>query len=412
MFFLIGLAFRNVGRNRRRSVLAFISVAISLAVIVFAQGFVDGFVQSYVKNATKDDAGHIRIAKKTFEQRSRFLPVAYNVDNPDSIDAILRRDPAVAVDIALVTSRISFGVLLSSGGLNKSAMALAGNPEKEKSLLMLQRSILPGGRYLAGPRELIMGSAMAGSLHFRVGDTVKVMTTASDYSLNLRKFVIVGLFSTGLNVFDDMMFQIGLTDAQDLLKMGNSVQQIIIMLKNYHDADAVAARIRSDLPDTSLSVSPWTRIGDTYATVTLVTAIYGWFYVIIALLGAFIISNIMMMAVLERRKEIGILKSMGFTRGEILMMFLAEGVSLGFIGSLAGVAVGGLAVAFFHAHGLDLTAFMSKINVPLDNVLYPSVGISNLSYSVLLGTVLAALVSVAPARQAAGMKVVDAIKSV
>ncbi|HMD68028.1 MAG TPA: FtsX-like permease family protein [Chitinivibrionales bacterium] len=412
MFSLIRLAFRNVGRNRRRSILAFVSVAISLTVIVFAQGFVNGFVQSFVKNATKNDAGHIRIAAKKFEERSRFFPVSYTVANPDSVIRAIERDPAVSREIALVTPRITFGVLLSNGGLNKSALALAGDPEKEKELLLLQKSILPGGRYLSGPRDLIMGSAMAKSLRFRVGDTVRVMTSGSDYALHLKKFVVAGLFSTGMNVFDDMMFQIGMSDAQELLRTGNAAQQIIIMLKDYRNADRVAAGIRSGISDTSMSVTSWTRVGDTYTTVLLVTRIYGWIYVIIALLGAFIISNIMMMAVLERRKEIGILKAMGFRRSEVLVMFLAEGMMLGFVGSLAGVALGGAAVAIFHACGLDLTAYMSRISVPLDNVLYPAVGLANILYSVGLGTVLAALVSVAPARQAAGMNVVDAIKSV
>jgi putative ABC transport system permease protein len=381
-------------------------------VIVFAQGFVAGFVQSIVKNATKNDAGHIRIATKKFEERSRFFPVSYNVRKPDSLMAALARDPTLSRDIALVTPRITFGVLLSNGGLNKSALALAGDPEKERQLLLLQRSIAPGGRYLRGPRDLIMGSALAKALRFRVGDTVRVMTSGSDFALHLKKFVVTGLFTTGMNVFDDMMFQIGLADAQDLLRTGDAVQQIVIMLKNYRKAETAAARIRSDISDTSISVTPWTRVGDTYATVLLVTRIYDWIYVVIALLGAFIISNIMMMAVLERRREIGILKSMGFRKGQVMLMFLTEGVALGLVGSLAGAALGCGITAFFHVQGLDLTTFMSRINVPLDNVLYPTIGASNVVYSVALGTILAAFVSVAPARQASRMNAVDAIKSV
>jgi putative ABC transport system permease protein len=408
MLSLIRLALRNVGRNRRRSLLAIVSVAISLTVIVFAQGFIEGFVASFVKNATKNDAGHIRIAAKKFEERCRFFPVSYNIANPDSIITSIERDP----DIALITPRVSFGVLLSNGSNNRSAIALAGDPVKEERLLYLQKSILPPGRYLSGRRELIMGSALAKSLHYRMGDTVRVMTSGSDYALHLKKFVIVGLFATGLNVFDDMMFQIGINDARDLLAMGNADQQIIIMLNDYRKADKVAARIRTLIPDTSISVTPWTRIGDTYTTVDLVGKIYNWIYAIIALLGAFIISNIMTMAVLERRKEIGILKSMGFTRREVLIMFLTEGMVLGFAGSLAGTALGAGLSMFFHVHGIDLTVYMSRISIPLDNVIYTSLGVSSLVYSILLGTVLAALVSVPPARQAARMNVVDAIKSV
>jgi putative ABC transport system permease protein len=412
MLSLFRLALRNVGRNRRRSVLAIVSVAISLTVIVFAQGFIAGFVASFVKNATKNDAGHIRISAKKFEERCRFFPVSYNVVNPDSIIGAIRRDPAIASDIALITPRVSFGVLLSNGGNNRSAVALAGDPAKEKNLLYLQKSIIPPGRYISGRRDLIMGCALAKSLHFRMSDTVRVMTSGSDYALHLRKFAVVGLFSTGLNVFDDMMFQIGIDDARELLAMGSDDQQIIIMLNDYRRADNVAARIRALIPDTSISVTPWTKIGDTYTTVDLVGRIYNWIYAIIALLGAFIISNIMTMAVMERRKEIGILKSMGFTRREVLIMFLAEGMALGFVGSLAGTALGAGLVALFHVHGIDLTAYMSRMSIPLDNVIYTTLSASNLVYSILLGTVLAALVSVPPARQAARMNVVDAIKSV
>jgi putative ABC transport system permease protein len=412
MFALIRLALRNVGRNRRRSLLAIVSVAISLTVIVFAQGFIAGFVASFVKNATKNDAGHVRIAAKRFEERCRFLPVSYTVANPDSIIAAIGHDPAIASDIALVTPRISFGVLLSNGNNNRSAIALAGDPAKEKNLLYLQKSIMPPGRYISGKRDLIMGSALAKSLHYRLGDTVRVMTSGSDYALHLRKFAVVGLFSTGLNVFDDMMFQIGIDDARELLAMGNTDQQIIIMLNDYRRADKVAARIRVLIPDTSISVTPWTKIGDTYTTVDIVERIYNWIYAIIALLGAFIISNIMTMAVMERRKEIGILKSMGFTKREVLVMFLAEGMVLGFAGSLGGTAIGAGLSAFFHVHGIDLTVYMSRINIPLDNVIYTMLSVSSVVYSILLGTVLAALVSLAPARQAAGMNVVDAIKSV
>lgn len=257
-----------------------------------------------------------------------------------------------------------------------------------------------------------MGSALASSLHYRVGDTVRVMTSGSDYALHLRKFVITGLFATGLNVFDDMMFQVNIDDARDLLAMGNAAQQIIIMLNDYRKADKVAAEIRRSIPDTSISVTPWTKIGDTYTTVVLVQRVYGWIYIIIALLGAFIISNIMMMVVMERRKEIGILKSMGFTRREILVMFLFEGMALGFVGSLSGAALGSGLVAFFHVHGLDLTTYMSRMNIPLDNVIYTTLSGGSLVYSIILGTVLSAFVSIAPARQAAGMNVVDSIKSV
>jgi len=318
MLYLMKLALRNVGRNRRRSLLACISVGISLMVIVFLQGWMSGIMESFVKNSTKNDTGHLRIAAKKFEEKYRFLPVTDNVRDPKKIIAAIENDKRIAGKIALITERISFGVLLSRGPNAKSAVALAGDPEKEKRLLLLQKSIVPGGRYLEGPRELIMGSSLAKSLKYLVGDTVRVMTSGSDWALHLKKFVVVGFFKTGLLGLDDMVFQIRLDDARDLLRMEDEAQQIVIMLRDYREADNVAEYLRAKISDTTLSVTPWTKIGDTYATIRLIGNVYNWIFVIIALLGAFIISNIMMMVVMERRKEIGILKSMGVTKFEVL----------------------------------------------------------------------------------------------
>jgi putative ABC transport system permease protein len=412
MFSVIRLAIRNVGRNRRRSILAFVSVAISLTVIVFAQGFIGGFVASYVGNATRNDAGHVRIAAKKFEERSRFFPVTYPVKNPDSIIATLQRDPLVAREIALSAQRITFGVLLSKGNATKSAIAMAGEPAKEDRLFDIRKSLLPGSRSLAAPRDMVMGADLARELAYRLGDTVRVMTSGADYALHLKKFVLTGVFKTGLKLYDDALFRIGISDARDLLRMGDATQQIIFMLHDYTKAGAAAARMRARVADTSIAVTPWTAVGDTYRSVLLVTRIYNIIYIVIALLGAFIISNIMMMVVLERRREIGILTAMGFKRGEILAMFLVEGMTLVFVGSAAGVLLGWALVAFFHTHGIDLTMYMSKISLPLDNVIYTRLSAANVVYSLVLGTALAALVSLAPARQAAGMNAVDAIKSV
>ena len=412
MLYLMKLALRNVGRNRRRSLLACISVGISLMVIVFLQGWMSGIMESFVKNSTKNDTGHLRIATKKFEEKYRFLPVTDNVRDPQKIIAMIENDKRIAGKIALITERISFGVLLSRGPNAKSAMALAGDPEKEKRLLLLQKSIVPGGRYIEGPRELIMGSSLAKSLKYRVGDTVRVMTSGSDWALHLKKFVVVGLFKTGLLGLDDMVFQIRLDDARDLLRMEDEAQQVVVMLRDYREADNVAGYLRAKISDTTLSVTSWTKIGDTYATIRLIGNVYNWIFVIIALLGAFIISNIMMMVVMERRKEIGILKSMGVSGREVLFMFLTEGALLGFAGSLAGAVLGFAFVVALHFHGIDMTAFMSRVDLPLDNVIYPRLSIVNLVKSIGLGVILAAGVSLLPARQAARMNAVDAIKSV
>jgi putative ABC transport system permease protein len=412
MYYLIAMAMRNIRRNKRRSLLAVISVTLAIAFIVCLQGMLGGFMGSIVKNYTKNETGHIRITTKAFQEKYRFMPVTENIRDPQSIIAAIRGDRQLSSHLATITERITFGVLLSKAGNNKTALAMAGDPTVEEHLLMLNKSILPGGRYIRHERETIIGARIAQTLGYSVGDTIKVMAQGSDYALNMRKFVIVGIFNTGIKMLDDAVFQVPLSDARQLLRTGTATQQIIIMLDNYKAAEKTAAAIETLLSNKDLAVTPWNRIGDYGKIVQFSSSIYSMIYLAVALLGAFIIGNIMMMVVLERRREIGVLKSMGFKRSETLTLFVFEGITLGLVGSVAGTILGAAISLVFHFHGIDFTKALSSVAMPIDNVLYFTVSAGGLVQAIVIGTIVSALVSMVPSWQAARMNAVDAIKSV
>lgn len=412
MHYLITMALRNTRRNTRRSLLAILSLTLVIMFIVCIQGFTGGLLGSIVKNYTKNETGHIRITTATFQEKYRFKPVTENIKNPAAIIAAIRNNPQIAQHLAVITERISCGVLLSHNGNTASAYALAGDPVVEEQLLLLNRALLPGGRYLLHERETIIGAGIAKKLGYTVGDTLAVMTPGSDYALHLRKLTIVGIFASGLSMLDDGVFQISLTDAKALLRMHDATQQIIIMLDRYKRAEQVANEITALLHDTSLAVTPWSAIGDYGRMVQYTGAIYTLIYFVVALLGAFIIGNIMMMVVLERRHEIGLLKSMGLRKGEVLVLFITEGLTLGTIGSVLGIIVGLGISLIFHFHGIDFTKALGSVTMPLDNVIYFTIRGSGVLQAFIIGTVVSVLVSLLPAWQAARMHPVAAIKSV
>ncbi len=412
MSFIQKFAFRNVGRNKRRSILAVISVTLSIMLIVFLQGFVGGFLDNLVHNYTKNETGHIRIATNQFEEKAKFNPVTENIKDPDRILQTISQNEEINKNIRIMTKRIVFGVLLSHDGNNKAALAYAGDPKKEKELLMLNNSILPGGRYIENENETIIGKQLAEDLNYELGDEINVLTQGSDYALHLKKFKIVGLFETGLGMYDEKLFQIPLISAQELLRMPGETQQIIIMLNNYHDSDMVAEQIDNLLMDNEIAVSPWSKIGTYYFYVEMAAQIYGWYYIVIAFLGAFIIANIMMMVVLERRKEIGIIKSLGFSNKQVLSMFVFEGMILGFIGSIIGSLIGVGIVTILHYHGLDFSKMLSSIDMPLSSIVYFRLNVLNIVTAILLGTVVSTVISFIPSRRAEKMKIVDSLKSV
>lgn len=416
MRFLIDMAWRNIGRNRRRSFLAIISVTIAILCIVMMQGMVAGILDSLVRNYTRNETGHIRIATRSFENRLRFMPVDQYVQNPDEIVAKLKADPAIAAQIETIASRIRFGVLMSHDGNNKSALGLAGDPAVEKDLLLLDRSIQEG-HPLQAERELVMGAELAKALKYNIGDTVSVMGNGSDYALHLRKFTLVGTFKTGVQALDSKAFMIGISDAQHLLRMETGTQQLIVMLKDHAQSEAVASQIQALLGPTSeeptaVIATPWTKIGDTYNLIKLSDNLYGMIFTIIASLGAIIIANIMMMVVMERRKEIGILRAIGLKQREVLMLFLFEGTFLGMIGSVVGATIGMLFNVYFHAKGIDFSTMNMSGTMPIDNIVHFSANPMTWVRSVALGMLIASIISLIPSRRAAQLRIVEAIKSV
>lgn len=410
------LAVRNIWRNTRRSLLAASSVALAVALMVFFQAMIDGWLDSIVKNTTRSETGHIQIISKDFEKKEEFLPVDRNIQKPEEIMNTIRTDEELSSQLAMITQRIRFGVLLENQGKNVRAMAIAGESEKEKDLLMLHSSIVEG-RYLQEERDLIIGQGLAERLDYSLGDEVKVVTQGSMSALRLRKFTLVGIFKTGVRQMDESFFQISLEDGKALLRMEEEVQQMVIMLDDYRLAEELAARVRTLLEDESnfngesLVVRPWSDIGGIANMINLIRVIFNVMNIAIGLLGAIIITNVMMMVVLERKKEIGIMKSLGMTRGSILSIFLLEGIGLGVLGSLAGILLGALINIPFITLGMDLSAYAAELNFPMDRIIKSKMDPAMMVIIFFIGTVVSGLVSYLPSRRAARMNAVDAIRS-
>ena len=411
---IIPFATRNLLRNKRRSALAATSVFLSILMIIVLQGFTNGFLDSMVRNYIKNETGHINIATVGYRERTRFMPVDEFIENSPALAESIRAAVAAKDPGAIVAERIRFGVLLSSESGTKEAMAIAGDPDVERKLLMLDTRIVPGGAYMNSAGETIVGETLADDLGLKVGDTLKVVTQKADGGLGFRKLRISGLFKTGVNSLDGMVFQMSLQDARMLLGMDNGAQQISVTLSGMREVAAMTRLVQGIVDaqgNGKLSVLPWTSIGEYPKMIQLMNIVYYWIFLIVALLGSFIIANVMTMVILERKREIGILMSMGMPRGKILNLFLAEGTMLGLIGSLAGTAIGVGLIMILARKGFDMTSAMAGFSWPLDNVIYPSVTPGTVFMGIVMGTAVSAAISYLPSRRAARMAPVDAIRS-
>lgn len=415
MNWIMDMALRNIRRNTRRTVLAAASIALSVMLMTFLAGFVAGVLDNMVKNLTKNETGHVRVIATGYYQRERFRPIDELVPDPDAVMRAIEGIEKLPGGLATATDRIMFGTLLSNGPNTKAAVGFAGDAAKEAQLFDLDRS-LTDGRYIDGPGQVIIGAGLADDLGFGVGDTVRVVSTGADYALHLKRFTIVGLFGTGLSQLDESFFQLPVADAQDFLRTGGGSQQVLVMLNDYRKADQAAEAIRAALagvPGTEgIVVQAWTEVGDFPRLIRMMEGIYRYIFIVIAFLGAFIITNILMMVVLERRKEIGILKALGLRRRDVLGLFLAEGALMGAIGSGIGAALGMGLCWVSSKVGLDFSSAMSSVNFPMDPVFYSRFNLADGALMFALGFLVSVVMSITPSRRAATMNAVDAIKSV
>lgn len=412
---VFSMAIRNLQRNKRRSLLAASSVFLSIFLVIVLQGFMDGFLDSLIRNYTKNETGHINITTAEYRERARFMPVDTFLEDYTALSDAIRTELGSIGNTAVIAPRIRFGVLLSSGNLTRQALALAGDPEIEKKLLMLDKRLLPGGQYCDSPGTVIIGEKLANDLGLSTGDDIKVVAQKADGGIGFKKLKISGLFRTNVNSLDESVFQMSLNDAQSLLAMGNGTQQLSIMLPASENSASRAASLSRQLESkgfAGLSVLPWTAIGEYPKIVAMAGAVYFSMYIVIALLGAFIIANIMTMVVLERKREIGILMSMGMKKSNLLSLFLLEGSMLGFIGAVGGSIFGLAVTGIFSKIGFDLTSSMAGFSWPLDNIIHTRFSIGAGIAGITLGTAVAAIVSWLPSWRAANLPPVEAIRSI
>jgi len=409
------MAVRNLGRNRRRTFLASLSVFFAILLVVFLDGLSAGFLDSMTRNFTKNETGHVNVTTADYRSRERFMPVSAALPDSDALIDAIRHTSGLEGSIDQVTARVRFGVVLSGAAASKVALGIAGDPAAEKRLLMLDRSLLPGSAYIDTPGTAIVGEKLAAALGLVRDDTLKVIAQKADGGLGFKKFRISGLFRTGVEGVDGSTFQVGLDDARDLLGLGKGATQVLVMLKSSRDSDRAARLIASRLQSggfPGLSVQSWTSLGDIARLISIAGGMYFWIFVIVTFLGAFIIANVMMMVVLERRREIGILKSMGMAPRTILGLFLAEGTMLGVLGSAAGAILGAGLNAYLAVKGVDFSGNMGGLGIPMDNIIHPAVHLGKTIALFAMGVAASAIVAYVPVRAAARMDPIDAIRSV
>lgn len=407
---LLKMAFRNVLRNKRRSILTAVGIIIAVMLIIYAQGFITGIVDSMIENTARIKSGHVRIVTPEYLRREKLSPLEESVFITPELEEMVETTP----EVTAYTYRIPFGVLLSRDERSKPAFGTAIDVEREKGFLDLSaENYLVEGSYLEPDDEAILiGKGLAEKLGFSVGDSLVIITADAYGSPSGMNLTIKGIVELGHANLDDNAFYIPLAAGQQLLDLEGRAAEVLVLLDTKDHSEKVASAWQDEHGEAmGLQFVPWQQ-DDFLGMLTVVFRVYWVIYAIILLIASATIINTMLMAVFERMKEIGILKAMGMRGNRILWLLTAEASMIGLFGAVIGAALGVVLVLlapevnFSTLSGQDMGSIYFNPIIPVN--LTPGVVLA----CSLFGWFIATLTALYPARQGTKVRPAEALRKV
>ncbi len=417
MWMLFKMAARNLLRNRRRSLINAVVIVISVASVVLALGFFKGMEDQMIDNLIRTKTGHIQIHSEGYVEREKEdeeIALELSIDDPSQLKELLKKDPSVED----VTSRIKFVGTVSNGIDSMPTLGIGIEPVSEPRVSSLVQVTQERGRYLASGDEasILIGKEMTILLNAELGDILTIATETAYGAVNAMDFEVVGIFRANLPEYERMMVFIPITQAQQLLDMGRGVSEIAMTIDDPDNDDKVKEGLQQSIGGSisGLEFHTWRDLeGDAIAIARAKLKGFMIILFFVFVIVASIIINTMLMAVLERTREVGMMLAMGIKRSQVVILFLFEGLILGLTSSLVGCAIGGLITEYFTTTGISMGMDMESWGMPLTGqYFYTSFKASMLFTALIFGIILVIIATLYPAYKASKLKPIDAIRHI
>jgi putative ABC transport system permease protein len=403
------LAFRNIFRNRRRTLMTLLMVGGGVAGLLLAGGYFAFMTHGLREDTIRNGIGHLQIFTTEHFQRDEVRVLDTGIENWRQVAAKVRTAPHVRG----VAPRIEFYGMVSNGQKSSIFMGSAVDPEAERSLGFT--IYLTSGNDLGGNHgsdvEALVGAGLAKSMNVKVGDGLTLFAVTSDGALNGVDVQIAGIVESGVAEMDARYLRISLPSAQRLLQ-SDRITNLVVGLDDTANTDAVYNELiprLSGLPQ-QMTVKKWIDLATYYKQVrNLFNGIFLFMGIIVFFMVLMSSVNTLLMAMFERTREIGTMLAMGTPRAWIILLLMAEATLLGVFGAAAGLVIGNLLGALLNASGLHLPPPPGyTVNILFRVLHVPALMVS----SSILVVVSLALASIVPAVRASRLQIVEALAHV
>jgi len=403
---LLKIAYRDLVRNRRRSLLTLVAIAVGVSLLVFMSGFIQGAITDSIENNIRLQTGHLKIRAASYDEDKVSLAWEDLLDNPEELAAQVRGlDGVEAASPVLWASGI-----VSTREESVGVRVFGIDPLSDVHARI--RDGLAGGEYLQPDDRsgVLLGQRLAESLGLAVGDQISLLVNTADEAPDEATFTIRGLYATGVPVYDDTTIFLPLSKAQAFTRTEGRASMILALLEDRELADGLAAALRAP----GYTVLTWREMNQ--VILQAIQAGMGMLYImylVVLAVVAVVIANTLLMSVFERIREMGILSALGMKGREILLMFVVEAGILGGVGVVLGVVLGSLGVFYLSRVGLHIgdMATMTTVSAAYSDTMYARFAPAETIAVAIAAMVIILLASLYPARFAARLQPVDALRN-
>jgi ABC-type lipoprotein release transport system permease subunit len=405
MFKLWRIAVRDVGRNKRRSGLTLIAVALGLALVIALHGLEIGAMEGSIENNIRVQSSHVQVRAESYEEDKVSLKWEDLLEDPQRL---------VAQAQTLAEVQAAAPVLWASGILatveDSVGVRVYGIDPFAETAATFREDLV--GEFLAPDDRsgVLISQRLANNLELAVGDDVSLLVNTSGEQPDEAIFTIRGLYDTGLPAFDEATIFLPLAKAQAFTRAGERASAVVVLLHDQEDAEAVAAALRAP----GLELLTWRDLNQLMlqAMESAMGILYV-FYLIVLAIVAVVVANTLLMSVFERTREMGILAALGMKGRQIMMMFLLESATLGALGVILGVLLGSLGVYYLATEGIHLgdLAAQTSADMAYGETMYASFQWSATAVLSAVCWVITLLASLYPAWFATRKEPIDALRA-
>ncbi|MFP4470181.1 MAG: ABC transporter permease [Bacteroidales bacterium] len=404
---LVRISWRNIWRNKVRSLVVILAIAIGLTGGVFLTGLMNGMVAQQTSSTINNQISEIQIHHPDFGDN---MNPEYLIDHVEQKSQTIRQNDQVTE----ITYRSKSSAMASTATTGAGIVINGIIPEKEKKVTTIHENIIDGTYFEndAYSSPMVLGQKLAHKLRTEIGNKVVITLQSNTGEMASNLFRVVGIYKTNDTRFDEMQLFVNYSDLNDMLGISaGQANEIAIRTVSKEVAPEAAASLQDEFRD--LKVQSWRELKPSLIVVMTMMDQFGyWLMVIILFALIFGIVNTMLMVILERKRELGMLMSVGMNKTRVFKMIMLETTMLSLVGGAIGLGISILLMGIFGNTGINFASWAEGLEaMGYSSFVYPYVTPGFYAGVTVLVIVTAIIASIWPTRKALKMNPADAVRS-